>query len=162
VELGHVDLNVIAASVIAAMAPWAIAQGRTLALIGTDGPAQGTGNAHAIADALRNLIENAVVAAPVGTEVTVAVDGAGRIEVRDCGRGVAVENRDNVFKRFWRGPGEKREGAGLGLAIVSEIMRAHRGCVSVGDNAGGGAVFTLSFAPLPSSDTEPADNCTRV
>jgi len=45
-------------------------------------------------------------------------------------------------KRFWRGPGE---GAGLGLAIVSETMRAHRGGVSVADNPGGGAMFTLSF-----------------
>src|SRR5262249_2666740 len=75
----------------------------------------------------RNLIENAVVHAPPGTEVTVTVDRAGRIEVADRGSGVPPKDRENIFKRFWRGAAEKKEGAGLGLAIVREIMRAHRG-----------------------------------
>ena len=103
------------------------------------------GNAHALEDALRNLVENAVLHTPYGTEVTVTVDCTGRIEVADHGNGVPSKDRENVFKRFWRSPGQRNEGAGLGLAIVSETMRAHRGSVSVADNPGGGAVFTLSF-----------------
>jgi signal transduction histidine kinase len=151
-EFDTVDLNKVASSVVATMAPWAIAQQRPIAFVGTGKPVEVKANANALEDALRNLLENAVVHAPAGTEVTVTVDRAGRIEVADRGSGVPPEDRDNIFKRFWRGAGEKKEGAGLGLAIVSEIMRAHRGSVSAGDNPGGGAVFTLSFPPLQSGD----------
>jgi signal transduction histidine kinase len=52
-----------------------------------------------------------------------------------------------VFERFWRGKGMGSAGAGLGLAIVSEIMKAHHGSVAADDNPGGGMVFTLRFAP---------------
>jgi signal transduction histidine kinase len=153
-EFDTVDLNKVASSVVATMAPWAIAQQRTIAFVGTDKPVEVKANAHALEDALRNLIENAVVHAPPGTEMTVTVDRAARIEVADRGSGVAREDRENIFKRFWRGAGEKKEGAGLGLAIVSEIMRAHRGSVSVADNPGGGALFTLSFPSLQTRDSK--------
>jgi len=158
-EFGTVDLNKVASSVVAAMAPWAIAQGTTIAFAGTEWPVNVKANAHALEDALRNLIENAVAHAPAGTEVTVTVDRAGRIGVADRGRGVPPKDRENIFKRFWRGAGEKKEGAGLGLAIVSEIMRAHRGSVSVADNPGGGALFTLSFPPLQAADSKIANRC---
>ena len=157
-EFGTVDLNKIASSVVAAMAPWAIAQQKTIAFVGSERPAEVKANAHALEDALRNLIENAVVHAPPGTEVTVTVDRAGRIDVADRGSGVPRKDRESIFKRFWRGAGEKKEGAGLGLAIVSEIMRAHRGSVSVADNPGG-ALFILSFPPLQAADSKIAGRC---
>ncbi len=153
-EFGTVDLNKVASLAVAAMAPWAIAQGKAIAFAGTEWPVNVKANVHALEDALRNLIENAVLHTPAGTEVTVTVDRAGRIDVADRGRGVPRKDRENIFKRFWRGVGEKKEGAGLGLAIVSEIMRAHRGSVSVADNPGGGAVFTLSFPPLQTGDSK--------
>jgi len=153
-EFGTVDLNKVASLAVAAMAPWAIAQGKAIAFAGTEWPVNVKANVHALEDALRNLIENAVAHAPAGTEVTVTVDRAGRIDVADRGRGVPRKDRESIFKRFWRGAGEKKEGAGLGLAIVSEIMRAHRGSVSVAENPGGGAVFTLSFPPLQTGDSK--------
>jgi two-component system, OmpR family, sensor histidine kinase TctE len=159
-EFDTVDLNRVASSVVAVMAPWAIAQQRTIAFVGIGRPVNVKANAHALEDALRNLIENGVVHAPSGTEVTVTVDRAGRIEVADRGSGVPPKDRENIFKRFWRGAGEKKEGAGLGLAIVSEIMRAHRGRVSVADNPGGGALFTLSFPSLRSGESKIAGRCT--
>jgi signal transduction histidine kinase len=148
-EFDTVDLNKVASSVVATMAPWAIAQHRTIAFVGSEQPVKVNANAHALEDALRNLVENAVLHTPCGTEVTVTVDCAGRIEVADHGNGVPRKDRENIFKRFWRGPGERSEGAGLGLAIVSETMRAHRGGVSIADNPGGGATFTLSFPSSP-------------
>ncbi len=155
-EFDTVDLNKVASSVVATMAPWAIAQQRTIAFIGSEQPVKVKANAHALEDALRNLVENAVLHTPCGTEVTVTVDCAGRIEVADQGSGVPPKDREHIFKRFWRGPAEGNEGAGLGLAIVSEIMRAHRGGVSVGDNPGGGAVFTLSFPSLQAGEAKMA------
>jgi signal transduction histidine kinase len=70
------------------------------------------------------------------------------VEVADRGVGVPLDDRERIFHRFWRGRGEKKEGAGLGLAIVSEIMRAHRGIVGIADNPGGGARFRLLFPHL--------------
>jgi len=68
-----VDLTEIASSVVAAMAPWAIAQRRTIAFAGTEEPVRIKGNAYAIEDGIRNLIENAVAHSPPGEEVTVSV-----------------------------------------------------------------------------------------
>jgi signal transduction histidine kinase len=150
-EFDTVDLNKVASSVVAVIAPWAIAQQRTIAFVGTQPPVEVNASAHALEDALRNLIENAVVHAPAGTEGTVTVDRVGRIEVADRGSGVPRKDRENIFKRFWRGGGEKKEGAGLGLAIVSKIMRAHRGSVSVEDNLGGGALFAAGTSPFTKS-----------
>jgi signal transduction histidine kinase len=143
----------------AAMAPWAIAQDKAIAFAGTEWPVNVKANVHALEDALRNLIENAVAHAPARTEVTVTVDRAARIDVADRGSGVLPKDRENIFKRFWRGAGEKKEGAGLGLAIVNEIMRAHRGSVSVADNPGGGALFSLSFPPVQATDSKIAGRC---
>jgi two-component system, OmpR family, sensor histidine kinase TctE len=145
-EFDTVDLSKVASSVVATMAPWAIGQHKTIAFIGSEQPVKVNGNAHALEDALRNLVENAVLHTPRGTEVTVMVDCAGRIKVADRGSGVPRKDRQNIFKRFWRGQEARNEGAGLGLAIVSETMRAHCGSVSVADNPDGGATFTLSFA----------------
>jgi signal transduction histidine kinase len=102
-------------------------------------------NEHAVADAIRNLIENGVVHSPPQEEVTVSVDPQGGVSVADRGAGVPPHDRERVFDRFWRGKEAKNEGAGLGLAIVREIMKAHRGAVGVADNPGGGALFTLAF-----------------
>jgi signal transduction histidine kinase len=143
---GTVDLGDVAAATVSTMAPWAVAQGRSVALASAAAPVLVRGNAHAIADAVRNLIENAVVHSPAGTEVVVSVHGDGGVSVADRGAGVPGENRERIFERFWRGKGGQAQGAGLGLAIVQEIVKAHRGTIMVEDNKGGGAVFTLAFA----------------
>jgi signal transduction histidine kinase len=142
---GTVDLGQAAAGVVAAMAPWAIAQQRSVAFVDAGLPVQVKGNVHAIEDAIRNLVENALVHSPVGTEVTVFAHHDGRISVTDRGPGVSATDRENIFKRFWRGRDAEHPGAGLGLAIVSEIMKLHGGAVDIAENAGGGAAFTLSF-----------------
>jgi signal transduction histidine kinase len=140
-----VDLNAVAAEVVTGMAPWAIAQHRPLAYQGVDQQVRIRGNAHAVSDAIRNLVENAVAYSPAGEEVIVSVDPDGHVRVADHGPGVPAEIREDIFNRFWRGAGAKSGGAGLGLSIVKEIMKVHGGAVSVADNPVGGAVFTLSF-----------------
>jgi signal transduction histidine kinase len=150
-----VDLNEVARGVVASMAPWALARERTIGLTGTDTPVRAKGNKHAICDALRNLIENAVVHSPVGTEVLVKVNPEGSVSVADRGPGIPPADRERIFDRFWRGRGAQFEGAGLGLAIVKEIMKAHGGTVSVGDDPLGGAIFTLCF-PVPRCENEVA------
>jgi len=144
-ELEPVDLNEVASSVVGTLAAWAIPQGRTVAFVGTDGPVWVHANGHAVADAITNLVENGIAHSPSGAEVTVKVDRHGRVAVIDHGCGVMPQERERIFDRFWRGNNPKGEGAGLGLAIVQEIMKAHNGGVTVQDNIGGGSVFTLLF-----------------
>jgi signal transduction histidine kinase len=141
----RVDLHEIASDVVGYMAPWAVAQDRMLALDGKEDRVVVCGNAGAIADALRNLIENAINAAPRGSEVTVRVGDDGSVTVADHGPGIPNDYRPHIFERFWRGQSARSSGAGLGLAIVAEIMRLHGGRIEVDDNAGGGAVFRLQF-----------------
>jgi len=147
-EFEILDLNEVARGVVGMMAPWAIAQGRTAAFAGTDTPVRVQANGHAVADAIRNLVENGVLHAPEGGEVTVTVGAGARVSVEDRGPGVSPQDRAHIFERFWRGKAPMAEGAGLGLAIVKETMNAHGGEVVVADNPGGGAVFTLIF-PAP-------------
>jgi signal transduction histidine kinase len=140
-----VDLNEVARETVANLAPWALAQGRAIAFVGAGRPVVVSGNAYAIDDAIRNLVENAVVHAPPRTEVTVSTRADGSIDVSDHGRGVPEEDRARIFERFWRGKAAPSHGAGLGLAIVAEIMKAHGGSVRVDAGPNGGAVFTLVF-----------------
>jgi signal transduction histidine kinase len=144
-----VDLNTVACEIVAAMAPWSLAQKRTIALHAAAECVVVRGNRYAIGDAIRNLVENAVAHTPPSTEVTVSTSADGTVSVADCGPGIAADHRKQIFERFWRRSGQGGSGAGLGLAIVAEIMKAHQGGVSVDDNPGGGAIFTLRFGRLP-------------
>ena len=142
---GSVNLNAAAAEVVANLAPWALAQDRILALLGSDRAVWIRGNDHAVADAIRNLIENAVTHSPPRTEILVAVSDEGSVSVADRGPGIPAADRRKIFERFWRGRVAGSPGAGLGLSIVREIVKAHRGEVRVDDNPGGGSIFTLQF-----------------
>jgi two-component system, OmpR family, sensor histidine kinase TctE len=142
-----VDLRQLGEEVVGSMAHLALAAGRTIALTGADHPVIVIGNAGAITDALRNLIENALVHTPLGAEVVIEVDPNGAISVQDNGPGIQTEDRQRIFERFWRGKGVRGEGAGLGLAIVMEIVRAHGAGITVSDRAPHGARFDLRFRP---------------
>jgi len=141
----RVDLNEVAADIAGSMAPWSLAQKKSIAFHGENKPVVIKGNRYAIGDAIRNLVENAVTHATPGTEVAVSTRANGSISIADRGPGIPPEHREHMFERFWRGKGTSSTGAGLGLAIVAEIMKAHHGSISVDDNPGGGTVFTLRF-----------------
>jgi signal transduction histidine kinase len=140
-----VDLRQLVEEVVGALAHLVLAAGRTIALTGADHPVIVIGNAAAITDALRNLIENALVHTPRGTEVVVEVNPRGAISVQDSGPGVPAEDRQRIFERFWRGKGVRTDGAGLGLAIVMEIVRAHGASVTVSNRTPCGARFDVRF-----------------
>lgn len=141
------DLAAIARSIVGTLAPWALARRHTLAFVGPDQPVWVKGNALAVEDALRNVVENGIVHSPGASEVTVTVHRNGRIEVGDQGPGIPVQDRERIFERFWRGRVTTSQGAGLGLSIVREIMKSHGGEVIVQDRPGGGSIFILSFVP---------------
>ena len=139
----QIDLVATTTGVLESMTPWALGQACLLGLDAPPRPVHVRGNADAIADAIRNLVDNAVHQSPAGGEVAVAVTEEGTVTVADRGPGVPEADRPRIFERFWRGRGVTRQGAGLGLAIVAEIAKAHGGSIEVADRPGGGAVFTL-------------------
>jgi signal transduction histidine kinase len=140
-----VDLEEIAADVVTTMAPWTLAQGRSIALAEAGAPVRVRGNGHAIADAIRNLVENAVAHTPANSEVVVSIARDGTVSIADRGPGIPPADRERIFERFWRGSVQTSQGAGLGLAIVKEIAKAHGARIAVDDNPGGGTIFSLCF-----------------
>ena len=115
-----------------------------------EGPIAVMGDKRWLDRVLVNLLDNA--AHHGGGAVRVGVRRAGRvarIEVDDAGPGVAAGEREHVFERFARGAvgADRRRGrgAGLGLALVREHVRAHGGTVRVEDRPGGGARFVVDL-----------------
>jgi two-component system sensor histidine kinase KdpD len=119
-----------------------------------------------IDEVLTNLLENAIKYTPEGTPVEVGVKKAGstiEVKVEDKGPGISPEHIPHLFSRFYRVTMDNRQGAGgkwgagsgLGLAIVKGIVEAHGGQVSVGNRAGGGAVFRFTL-PLASTNEKSA------
>ena len=106
-----------------------------------------------LARAINNLLGNAVKFAPRGGRVSVSVrDGV--VIVEDNGPGIAAEERDKVFDRFWRSPSARSlPGSGLGLAIVAQVAHELHARVVVDESVDlGGARFTLT---IPTTNEEP-------
>ena len=102
-----------------------------------------------VQNAIQNVLDNAVKYTDADTEITVQLDhseGFAHIHVRDEGSGFDTTEIDRLLQRFERGRNADRiVGSGLGLTIVDDIMRAHRGHITLTNNSGVGACVTLSF-----------------
>jgi two-component system sensor histidine kinase MprB len=97
--------------------------------------------------AVWNLLENAGKWSRDGSSVD-AILADGELVVRDHGPGIAAEDRERVFDRFYRAAAARSlPGSGLGLAIVREIAEAHGGTVSAEEAPGGGALLRLRLPP---------------
>ncbi|WP_345525565.1 sensor histidine kinase [Nocardioides endophyticus] len=108
-------------------------------------------DAQRIRQVLDNLLSNAVKYSRAGGTVTVclreAADGI-VLEVSDTGMGIAADEIDQVFGRFFRGGEALRQqipGTGLGLNIVSSIVAAHGGEVTVDSELGRGTTFRATL-----------------
>lgn len=105
-----------------------------------------------IGQAIANLFDNAFRHARGTPTIELGArrddDGAVHLSVRDHGPGVAAEALPHVFDRYWQGR-TRRGGAGLGLAIVRGIARAHGGDATVANHPDGGAQFTIVLPPQP-------------
>jgi len=113
------------------------------------------GDAEALRIALDALLENAVKHTASGDAVTLSSRAEGGelvIEVADEGDGIPPEAIDRIFERFARADSSRSRdegGAGLGLAIVEAIMKAHGGrCEAAANGNGKGATFTLRLPGL--------------
>ena len=139
------DLRAICAEVAELAAPLALAQHKSIALSGTENPVWIHGNPEMLSRAVRNLVENAINHSPSGTSVEIVVEAGGTVHVLDEGPGIKDDDREMIFRRFWRQDRRRAGSAGLGLSIVQRIADAHAAIITVENRPTGGADFSLSF-----------------
>jgi signal transduction histidine kinase len=138
------DLRSVVVEAVAELAPLAVKDGREIAITGDADALMVRADPHALALAVRNLIENALKHTPPGTEIEVVLSQPATIGVMDRGSGIPAADHDRVFRRFQRGT-TTASGTGLGLAIVREILRQHGGTVRIENRPDGGSAFMLEL-----------------
>ncbi len=107
---------------------------------------------------ITNLADNAVRYTPEGGSIRIRVAGeAGHalVEVMDSGPGIAPEERERVFERFYRAPGTRVSGTGLGLTIVRRIAEIHGAEIRIREGIpsanGTGTCFSVRIPCLQSA-----------
>jgi two-component system, OmpR family, sensor histidine kinase BaeS len=102
-----------------------------------------------------NLLTNALKFTPVGGQVTLETeqsDGTGRLTVSDTGIGIPADELPHVAERFYRGQRSAEvAGSGIGLTIVTELVHAHHGTLSIQSQQGHGTTVRVTL-PLARSD----------
>ena len=129
-----VDLACMAQEVIERRLPDAIARRMDLGFESDGKPCAIVANEVLVGELIGNLVDNGLRYGREGGHVTVALESDDRgvtLAVSDDGAGLPIEQRGQVFRRFWRSDASTGEGAGLGLAIVKEIAERYRGTVSI-------------------------------
>jgi signal transduction histidine kinase len=154
----QLDLGVIAAQAVEEARPRAEGKQLTLAFSGA-GKALLEGDRGRLFQLLDNLISNAIKFTPEGGRIDVAVrptGGGAVLEVSDTGIGLAPDETEHVFERFFRSSrvvAQQVPGTGLGLFISRAIVDAHGGTIGAASRNGGGTTFRIA---LPARVPEPA------
>ena len=143
------DLAGIAAESVALLEPLADEKNVRISLEAA--PAHCRGNAGQLAQAVGNIVSNAICYNRPGGSVRVAVhpeaDGAA-LTVTDTGQGIAPEDLPHIFERFYRVEKSRSAGqehSGLGLAITKAIIEKHGGTIDVASEPGAGTTFRVRF-----------------
>ena len=148
-------LDDLAREVVAEMVPLADARKIDLGISASQ-PAHVLGDPDALRTLVRNLVDNAVRYTPAGGTVDLCVQesadpqnskSGALLRLVDTGPGIAPEERQRVFDRFYRPPGTSPPGSGLGMAIVKAIADAHGASIALDTGPGGhGLAVIVSFA----------------
>lgn len=136
VGMTNLDLVALARERTLAWVDQAINTNIDLGFEGEDEPVIVRGQSLLLAEAINNLIDNALRYTPSPGQVTVIVKRENDdvlLAVEDSGPGIAPEERERVFDRFYRVLGTSVDGSGLGLAIVQEIAHRHHATIQILD-----------------------------
>lgn len=143
-----VDIAAVCGRVSDALAAQAAAKRITLSVAAST-PICVTGDAIALERVCLNLTENAIRYSPAGESVVIharAESAEAVLSVTDTGPGIGAEHLPHLFERFYRvdkARAREHGGAGLGLAIVEALVKAHGGVVAVSSIVGHGTTFTV-------------------
>ena len=154
-----VDLYTVSTEVMRELADAAAKRNVTFTLSG--GSVVVPGVRRLVYEVIYNLCDNAIRYNRDNGSVTVtvsAVDGMGVVSVADTGIGIAPENRDRIFERFYRvdkSHSRATGGTGLGLSIVKHAIQYLHGRIALDSRPGTGSTFTVS---LPQSDANGANS----
>jgi two-component system sensor histidine kinase CiaH len=146
IERVPVDLGDTAASALGGVS--ALAAERTVHVELDAVPTTVVGDPSRLRQLVTILADNAVRHSPPDGHVAVRVAPEARhvvLTVDDAGPGIDPAHLTHVFDRFWRAPGARGEGAGLGLAIAAWIAQSHGGTISAENRPAGGARFRVSL-----------------
>jgi signal transduction histidine kinase len=151
---GWVELSGLLRRVVHDLTPQANTAGTSISLeAGT--PVSGWWDEFRIEQVVVNLLTNAMrygCQQPISVTLTVEQDWA-RIDVRDCGPGIAPENQAKIFEPYERGVGsDAPAGLGLGLYISRQLAEVHEGSLTLESKPGEGSTFSLT---LPRRDAPP-------
>ena len=146
----NVDLEDLCGNVACEWVNRALARGISLELEAGAGNLVIEGNTALLGEILHNLIDNALSYCPDGARITIRVGEASDrgvyLQVEDDGPGIPEHLRDEVFERFVRLDPDVGRGCGLGLSIVKEITKVHRGEVRLGaPHSGTGLVVRIEL-----------------
>ncbi len=158
--MAPVDLAAVTRDVVELYQPLAEDKGLSLAVEAERGPLLVRANRHLIAQAIANLVDNAVKYTPPGGSVRVEAR-RGRegptLLVADTGPGIPEEQRERVLERFVRlDRNRSTPGNGLGLSLVRAVARLHGAALRLEDNTPGLRV-TLTFARAAAESVAAAD-----
>jgi PAS domain S-box-containing protein len=140
----------------------AAAGGVAFAVDATDAAGTVCCDAGRVMQIFSNLVENAVKFTPKGGSITVFLSSAGehfQFAVRDTGPGIAPEQLDHLFERYWQAEKNAQKGRGLGLYIAKHLVEAQGGRIWVESRLGAGTTFFFTLPrgsagrpTLPASD----------
>jgi signal transduction histidine kinase len=117
----------------------------------SDAPVAVPGNARRIGLILGNLLDNAIRYSPAGGSVQMrssVIGGRARVEIWDEGIGLPPQELERVFERFYRAPGDKSNGSGLGLSTVDSIVRQLGGSVWLENRADANGLIAIVTLPI--------------
>ncbi len=152
------DLNSLAAQVVAALRPSAEAKGLRFQFEPGENLPTIRGAANQLTQVITNLVSNAINYTRAGAIIVSMRAEQDRVllQVQDTGIGIDEEDRPHLFERFYRGRRTAQSttsGTGLGLTIVNEIIEAHGGQVEVESQPEQGSTFTVSLPIMPDEES---------
>jgi two-component system, OmpR family, sensor histidine kinase SenX3 len=158
-DLDAVDVDTVVSE---ALSRYKVAADNADIAITTDAPTgyRVYGDQPLLVTAIANLVSNAIAYSPKGSPVSISRRRRGpnvEIAVTDRGIGIAREDQERVFERFFRVDKARSRatgGTGLGLAIVKHVAANHNGSIRLWSQPGTGSTFTLSIPAYPDHEDE--------
>jgi PAS domain S-box-containing protein len=147
-ELEEVDLSKVVAEVISGMEE-AISGSGSDVCVRSSGSATGRWDARRLDRVVTNLLSNALkfgAEKPIVVSIDGGAEGLVRLQVRDQGIGIPVQEQSRIFERFQRAVSSRHySGFGLGLWFARQVVEAHGGTIDVRSEPGAGATFTVDL-----------------